>query len=97
MSSDDLLKIEVAYALPGQQTVLRVELPAGSTAGDALNASGILERHPEIDLTQQSVGVFGQIVGLDSPLHDGDRVEVYRPLQVDPKEARKRRAARKAS
>ncbi|MCC3750239.1 MAG: RnfH family protein [Halorhodospira halophila] len=97
MSSDGGLQIEVAYALPEQQTVLRLELPAGSRVGDALNASGLLERHPEINLTQQSVGVFGQIVGLDTPLHDGDRVEVYRPLQVDPKEARKRRAARKAS
>ncbi len=89
------LQIEVAYALPRQQTVLRLELIEGSTVGDAVNASGILERHPEIDLTQQSVGVFGQMVGLDTPLHDGDRVEIYRPLQVDPKEARKRRAARR--
>ncbi len=95
MSSEQSLQVEVAYALPEQQSLLSVTLPAGSTAEEAIRASGILERHPEIDLTSQSVGVFGQVVGLDTPLNDGDRVEIYRPLQVDPKQARKRRAARK--
>ncbi len=94
-SEQSSLQVEVAYALPEQQSLLSVTLPAGSTAEEAIRASGIMERHPEIDLTSQSVGVFGQVVGLDTPLNDGDRVEIYRPLQVDPKQARKRRAARK--
>ncbi|MFP4129506.1 MAG: RnfH family protein [Halorhodospira sp.] len=95
MSSEQSLRIEVAYALPDQQSLIPVTLPAGGTAEEAIRASGILERHPEIDLSRQSVGVFGQVVGLDTPLYDGDRVEIYRPLRADPKEARKRRAARK--
>ena len=86
------VQVEVAYALPSQQTVLKVSLPEGATAAEAIEASGICDRHPDIDLTQQSVGVFGQVVGLDTPLQDGDRVEIYRPLQVDPKQAKRRRA-----
>src|SRR5690349_11501698 len=69
----------------------RVALPDGATLMDALRASGVLERHPGIDLSRQAVGIWGRIRALDTPLKDGDRVEVYRPLQVDPKEARRRR------
>ncbi len=89
------LQVEVVYALPRQQTVLSVHVMPGSTVGEALEASGLLERHPEIDLSQQYVGIFGQITGLDAPLSDGDRVEVYRPLQIDPKEARRQRTGGK--
>ncbi|MBK1735110.1 RnfH family protein [Halorhodospira abdelmalekii] len=90
---ETVICVEVAYALPAQQSVIAVELPAGATVADAIAASGILERHSEIDLTQQAVGVFGQIERPETPLHNGDRVEIYRPLQVDPKAARRRRAA----
>ena len=69
----------------------RIELPAGATLIDALRASGVLERHPHIDLARQAVGVWGRVCPLDAPLKEGDRVEIYRPLQVDPKEARRRR------
>jgi len=68
-----------------------VVLPAGATLIDALRASGVLERRPHIDLSRQAVGIWGRIRALDTPLKDGDRVEIYRPLQVDPKEARRRR------
>ena len=73
-----------------------VELPEQATVRMAIDASALLEAHPSIDLTKQRVGVFGRVVSLDAPLADGDRVEVYRPLMVDPKEARKARAARSA-
>jgi putative ubiquitin-RnfH superfamily antitoxin RatB of RatAB toxin-antitoxin module len=69
----------------------RVIVPAGATLIDALRASGVLERHPQIDLACQAVGIWGRIRALDARLKDGDRVELYRPLQVDPKEARRRR------
>ena len=69
----------------------RVAVPVGATLVDALRASGVLERHPQIDLARQAVGIWGRIRALDTPLKDGDRVEIYRPLQVDPKEARRRR------
>ena len=68
-----------------------VAVPRGATLIDALRASGLLERHPHIDLARQAVGIWGRLCALDAPLSDGDRVEVYRPLQVDPKEARRRR------
>ena len=85
------IRVEVVYALPDAMEARSVTLPAGATAGQALRASGILERHPE--LRPQRVGVFGRVVGLDAALADGDRVEIYRPLAMDPKEARRRRAS----
>ena len=63
---------------------------------DAVRASGLLQRHPEIDLGRHRIGIYGRVVAKQAPLADGDRVEVYRPLLVDPKEARRRRALRKA-
>lgn len=86
-----LLSIEVCYALPDAQTLLTVTLPAGSTLEQAIVASGVLQRHPDIDLTKQKVGVFGKLKPLDAVLADRDRVEIYRPLIVDPKTARQRR------
>ncbi|MEW6342095.1 MAG: RnfH family protein [Paraburkholderia sp.] len=86
-----MLSIEVCYALPHEQALIPVELPEGATLQQALDASGILERYPQIDLTQQKVGVFGKLKPLDTVLADHDRVEIYRPLIVDPKAARQRR------
>jgi putative ubiquitin-RnfH superfamily antitoxin RatB of RatAB toxin-antitoxin module len=85
------LSIEVCYALPDAQRLVAVELPAGATLQQAIEASGILRQHPDIDLKTQKVGVFGKLKPLDAPLADHDRVEIYRPLIVDPKVARQRR------
>src|SRR6266702_2535502 len=85
------LSIEVCYALADAQTLIAVELPEGATVQQALDASGILQRHPQIDLTTQKVGVFGKLKTLDTVLADHDRVEIYRPLLVDPKVSRQRR------
>ncbi|HTH60282.1 MAG TPA: RnfH family protein [Paraburkholderia sp.] len=89
--TDTALSIEVCYALPDEQTLIALTLPAGATLRDAICASGVLARHPEIDLAKHKVGVFGKIRPLDDPLADHDRVEIYRPLIVDPKTARQRR------
>ncbi|MGA7780724.1 MAG: RnfH family protein [Paraburkholderia sp.] len=86
-----VLSIEVCYALPGGQALVAVELPEGATVRQALDASGILERYPQINLAEQKVGVFGKLKPLDAVLADHDRVEIYRPLLVDPKAARQRR------
>jgi hypothetical protein len=86
-----MLSIDVCYALPDQQTLISLQLPRGATLEQAIGASGMLERHPEIDLTKQKVGVFGKLKPLDAVLADHDRVEIYRPLIVDPKLARQRR------
>ncbi|MEM5385246.1 RnfH family protein [Paraburkholderia phymatum] len=85
------LTIEVCYALPDEQTLIRLELPQGATLRQAIDASGILTRHPDIDLTKQKTGVFGKLKPLDAVLADHDRVEIYRPLIVDPKVSRQRR------
>jgi len=89
------LRVEVVYALPSGEDAAFVLLPRGKTALDAVRASGILERHPELDRRSLKLGIFGKAVAADAPLADGDRVEIYRPLALDPKEARRRRALRK--
>jgi len=88
-----MINVEVVYALPRVQTLLALAVPAGSTASEAVRLSGILEKHPEIDLAKARLGVFGKHVKADAPLRDRDRVEIYRPLIADPKEVRRRRAA----
>ena len=90
---NDRIHVEVAYALPHEQVILPLELPAGSTLMQAIEQSGILERFPDIDLSRQKVGIFGKLKKPDQVLRDGDRVEIYRPLIADPKEVRKQRAA----
>jgi putative ubiquitin-RnfH superfamily antitoxin RatB of RatAB toxin-antitoxin module len=86
------LSVKVAYGpKAGAAQELSLRVAAGSTVLDVLQLSGLLERYPEIDLATQSVGVWGHLRTLDAALRDGDRVEVYRPLQVDPKEARRLR------
>ena len=90
------LKIQVCYALPDSTTLLELTLPAGSTVKQAIDTSGLLARFPEIDLSVQKVGVFGKLKPLDAVLHDGDRIEIYRALQADPMESRRRRAKHKA-
>jgi putative ubiquitin-RnfH superfamily antitoxin RatB of RatAB toxin-antitoxin module len=81
------MKVEVIYALPDGARCVTIELPAGARVGDALAASGLETKNP--------VGIFGKRVPLEHPLADGDRVEIYRPLAIDPKEARRRRARKK--
>ena len=76
-----------------RQELVELRLPSGSTLGQAIEHSGLLEKFPEIDLTQQKVGVFGKLGRTDQELRDRDRVEIYRPLLADPKEVRRKRAA----
>ena len=93
--SSELLSVEVAYARPDVQLVLPLTVSAGTTAAQAIELSGILERFPEIDLSQQKIGIFGKLVSPDTALRTRDRVEIYRGLIADPKAARKQRAAQK--
>lgn len=88
-----MIQIEVAYALPEEQLVLQLELPAGSTALQAVELSGVCQRFPEIKLDDLKLGVFGKLKKPDQALVTGDRVEIYRKLIADPKEVRKQRAA----
>ena len=86
------IKVEVVYALPDSNALRRVELAADATIADAVAASGISRDFPEIDPAKNRVGIFGRRLTPEAPLHDGDRVEIYRPLTADPKETRRRRA-----
>jgi putative ubiquitin-RnfH superfamily antitoxin RatB of RatAB toxin-antitoxin module len=87
-----MIEVEVIYALATRQPLLRVRLAEGATVGDAIRASRIQERFPEIDLARNKVGIFSKLVKLDEGVRDKDRVEIYRPLIADPKEVRRKRA-----
>ena len=87
------LAIEVAYARPGVQRVVRLEVSPGTTLRGAVEQSGVLEEFPEIDLARSALGVFGTVRGPEEPVRAGDRVEIYRPLAADPKQRRRERAA----
>lgn len=89
--ADGLIQVEVAYAKPARQTLISLSLPIGSSAEQAISASGLLQQFPEIDLNQQKIGIFGQVCKLDTLLSEGDRVEIYRPLQQNPMDARRGR------
>lgn len=93
--AEPMLRIEVAYALPRQQWLRSVELPAGSTATEAVRASGLLEMRPELAGIELDLGVFSSRVNSGYVLQDGDRVEIYRPLECDPMRARRLRAGRR--
>lgn len=90
------LRVEVAYAQPETQVVIPIEVPTGTTLAQAIALSGIAARFPGLDTDAAAVGIFGALVKDRSQvLRDGDRVEIYRPLQIDPKAARANRASAK--
>ena len=88
----DKINIEVIYAQPDHQILLKRSVPAGTTVAEAIQASGVLGKHPEIDLTTNKLGIFGKLTKADAVLRDKDRIEIYRPLIADPKEVRRKRA-----
>ena len=87
------MNIEVVYALPEKAELVRLSMPEGSTVLQAVEASGLLAKHPEIDVRKNKFGIYAKLAKADSVLRDRDRVEIYRPLIADPKEVRKQRAA----
>jgi len=88
------MHVEVVFALPEEQVLLALEVEEGATVRLAIERSGLLSRYPEIELARSRVGVFGKRVELNTLLRENDRVEIYRPLVADPKEARRRRVKR---
>ena len=95
MSSEKTWHVEVAYATPVCQEIIEVSVRPGTTVEQVIHESGMLARFPEIELTRQRVGIFGETARLQDAVHNGDRVEIYRPLVADPKEARRKRAVRR--
>lgn len=90
--SDNKIKIEVVYALPHEQTLLKLDVPQASTIADAIKLSGLLDKYPEIDLAKSKFGLYGKLSKTDTVLREKDRIEIYRPLIADPKEVRRKRA-----
>ena len=83
-----VITIEIAYAHPGQQWLIPLQVPVGTTAIAAIRLSNILEKCPEMDLSQLKIGLFSKPIALDTVLHHQDRVEIYRPLLIDPMQKR---------
>lgn len=92
---EETLAVEVAYALPDRQRILTIEVTPGTTALGAVRQSAIEQEFPGLVVDDTSVlGIFGQAVPASQVLANGDRVEIYRPLLIDPKEVRRARAAK---
>ena len=94
MENQKLISVEVAYATPTQQKIIPFKITEGATIEEAIFRSGILLLFPEIDLMKQTVGIFSKQKKLTDIVKEGDRIEMYRPLTMDPKEARKKRVKR---
>ena len=97
MAPEHDLAVEVVYALPERVISARVHVPPGTTVADAIDQSGFARLVPDVDLGRAVVGVFGRVVARDSAVHDGDRIEIYRPLLADPKQGRRQRSTRSRS
>lgn len=87
------ITVEIVYARPEEQLLEQLRVSTSATVEEVIRQSGFLDRFPEIELGANKIGVFGKLTKLDAVLQDGDRIEIYRPLIADPKEARKKRAA----
>lgn len=87
----------VAYATPQREFIHPLRVAPGTTIGQAIEQSGVLASFPEINLVTQPVGLYGKKKSLDTVLRARDRIEIYRPLVADPKDSRRKRAAKKLS
>ena len=92
--ADAGIAVEVVYALPERHWRVALRVPAGSSVEEAIERSGLRTTLPQLLVDDAHVGIFSRPVTLSTTLRDGDRVEIYRPLQCDPKEVRRQRAAR---
>lgn len=88
-------EVVVAYATPQCEFLQPMRVAPGTTIGQAIEGSGVLASFPEINLVTQPVGIYGKKKTLDTPVRERDRVEIYRPLVADPKDSRRKRAAKK--
>ena len=88
-----MIRVEVVYALPHRSERVELQLPEGATVRQAIEASGLLDKYPDIELDRRNkLGIYAKLVKADTELRDRDRVEIYRPLIADPKAVRKKRA-----
>jgi len=87
------IAVELVFVTPEAEELLQLELPAGATVADAIEQSGLVERFPDYPISELPVGIWGKTVPRDQAVRDGDRVELYRKLRVDPMDARRLRAS----
>ena len=92
---DEMLHVVVCYASARDEFLRPLQVAPGTTIGQAIEMSGVLEAYPDINLSTQPVGIYSKKQTLDTLLRERDRIEVYRPLVADPKDSRRRRAAKK--
>ena len=93
MSGNNTIRVEVVFALAERQQLLSVTLTAGTTAIEAVARSGMAGKFPDQDLAACALGIWGRLIDETQILQDGDRIELYRPLKIDPRDARRRLAA----
>lgn len=93
--NEGVVEIEIAYAKPEKQVIVTINMPQGTTLAQAVEESGLLVRFPEISGPELKIGVFGVVCKPEQVVKQGDRIEIYRPLIHDPKEARRQRALKK--
>ncbi|MBT8106149.1 MAG: RnfH family protein [Woeseiaceae bacterium] len=86
------MRVEVVFALPDRQVLEALDVEAGATVAEAISQSGIERRFPEIDMSVLQVGIWGRPAERSRVLREDDRVEIYRPLETDPREARRLKA-----
>ena len=91
----DTLQVYVSYATAQREFLRPLRVPPGTTIGQAVETSGVLAEFPEINLVTQPVGIYAKKKTLDTVLRERDRIEIYRPLIADPKDSRRKRAAKK--
>lgn len=89
--ANNILLVEVAYALPDEQRIFELEVPSDCDVEQAIKRSGVLEAYPQIDLASSKVGIFGKLCKLNASLKNKDRIEIYRKLIADPKESRRQK------
>ena len=92
MPETELIPVEVAYAEPAMQALIGLYVPVGTSLREAIELSGVRQQFPGMEVDPARVGIFGVKATLEDILRPGDRVEIYRPLLADPKEARRKRA-----
>lgn len=91
------IEVEIVYALPQHQFLRRITVPNGVTVEQAIALSEFSKLFPNINWVSQKIGIFGKLTTLDTVLQSNDRIEIYRPLQCDPKENRRIRYKKKAT
>lgn len=92
MSDAHKIRVEVVFATPGRQFLQACSVPCGSNVADAIECSKVSQEFPDLDLNSHAVGVWGKVVEHSTTVREGDRIEIYRPLPVDPRDARRQHA-----